>query len=44
MNLSVNSQYFLVFGRATQGDGASTARALLRRSSTWSIQVRKSLQ
>jgi hypothetical protein len=44
MNLSVSSQYFLVTGYATQGDGASAAHALLLRSANWSTQVRKSLQ
>jgi general secretion pathway protein K len=44
MNLSVSSQYFMVIGRATQGDGASSARALLRRNGLWATQVRKSLQ
>jgi general secretion pathway protein K len=44
MNLSVNSQYFMVIGRATQGDGASSARALLHRNGIWATQVRKSLQ
>jgi general secretion pathway protein K len=44
MNLSVSSQYFMVIGRATQGDGASSVRALLRRSGIWATQVRKSLQ
>jgi len=44
MNLSVSSQYFMVIGRATQGDGASSARALLRRNGIWATQVRKSLQ
>ena len=44
MNLSVNSQYFMVTGYATQGDGASAAHALLKRSNNWATQVRKSLQ
>ncbi|MDO8988179.1 MAG: type II secretion system minor pseudopilin GspK [Sideroxyarcus sp.] len=44
MNLSVSSQYFMVIGRATQGDGASSARSLLRRNGLWASQVRKSLQ
>ncbi len=44
MNLSVSSQYFMVTGHATQGDGASSAHALLRRSGIWATQVRKSLQ
>ena len=44
MNLSVSSQYFLVTGYATQGDGASAAHALLKRNGIWSTQVRKSLQ
>lgn len=44
MNLSVSSQYFMVTGHATQGDGASSVHALLHRSSTWASQVRKSLQ
>jgi general secretion pathway protein K len=44
MNLSVSSQYFMVTGYATQGDGASAAHALLKRGGNWSIQVRKSLQ
>jgi general secretion pathway protein K len=42
--ISVSSQYFMVIGRATQGDGASSARALLYRDNIWAIQVRKSLQ
>jgi general secretion pathway protein K len=45
MNLSVSSQYFMVTGYATQGDGASAAHTLLHRSgSNWATQVRKSLQ
>ena len=44
MNLSVSSQYFMVTGYATQGDGTSSAHALLRRSGIWATQVRKSLQ
>jgi general secretion pathway protein K len=44
MNLSVSSQYFMVTGYATQGDGTSSAHALLRRSGLWATQVRKSLQ
>lgn len=44
MNLSVSSQYFMVTGYATQGDGASAAHALLKRNGIWSTQVRKSLQ
>jgi general secretion pathway protein K len=44
MNLSVSSQYFLVTGYATQGDGASAAHALLKRTDNWATQVRKSLQ
>lgn len=44
MILSVSSQYFMVTGHATQGDGASSAHALLRRSGIWATQVRKSLQ
>jgi general secretion pathway protein K len=44
MNLTVSSQYFMVTGYATQGDGASAARALLKRNGIWSKQVRKSLQ
>jgi hypothetical protein len=44
MNLSVSSQYFMVTGYATQGDGASAAHALLHRTGTWATQVRKSLQ
>jgi general secretion pathway protein K len=42
--ISVNSQYFMVIGRATQGDGASSVRALLYRDNIWATQVRKSLQ
>jgi general secretion pathway protein K len=44
MNLSVISQYFMVTGYATQGDGASAAHALLYRNGLWATQVRKSLQ
>ena len=44
VNLSVSSQYFIVTGYATQGDGASAAHALLHRSDPWATQVRKSLQ
>lgn len=44
MNLTVSSQYFMVTGYATQGDGASAAHALLKRNGVWSTQVRKSLQ
>jgi general secretion pathway protein K len=44
MKLSVSSQYFMVTGYATQGDGASSAHALLRRNGVWATQVRKSLQ
>jgi general secretion pathway protein K len=44
MILSVSSQYFMVTGYATQGDGASAAHALLHRSGIWATQVRKSLQ
>ena len=44
MNLSVSSQYFMVTGYATQGDGASAAHALLHRTGIWATQVRKSLQ
>lgn len=44
MNLSVSSQYFMVTGYASQGDGASAAHALLRRSGIWATQSRKSLQ
>ncbi len=43
-DISVNSQYFMVTGYATQGDGASAAHALLHRTGTWATQVRKSLQ
>lgn len=45
-NLSVSSQYFMVTGYATQGDGASAAHALLFRDANqnWATQVRKSLQ
>ena len=44
MILSVSSQYFMVTGHATQGDGASSVHALLRRNGIWATQVRKSLQ
>ena len=44
MTLSVSSQYFLMTGYATQGEGASSVHALLRRSGIWATQVRKSLQ
>jgi general secretion pathway protein K len=44
MLLSVSSQYFMVTGYATQGDGASSAHALLHRNGIWATQVRKSLQ
>ncbi len=44
MNLSVSSQYFMVTGYATQGDGASSVHALLQRNGIWATQVRKSLQ
>ncbi|MBI5889574.1 MAG: type II secretion system minor pseudopilin GspK [Nitrosomonadales bacterium] len=44
MNLSVSTQYFMVTGYATQGDGASAAHTLLKRSNMWATQVRKSLQ
>jgi general secretion pathway protein K len=44
MNISVVSRYFMVIGRATQGDGASSARALLDRNGVWAKQIRKSLQ
>ncbi|MDD2701488.1 MAG: type II secretion system minor pseudopilin GspK [Sideroxydans sp.] len=43
-NLSVSSQYFMVTGYATQGDGESSVHALLYRNGTWAKQVRKSLQ
>jgi general secretion pathway protein K len=45
-NLIVSSQYFMVTGYATQGDGASAAHALLYRNAVrqWATQVRKSLQ
>lgn len=43
-NLAVSSQYFMVTGYATQGDGESSVHALLNRSGTWAKQVRKSLQ
>jgi general secretion pathway protein K len=42
--LSVNSQYFMVTGYATQGNGASMVHALLRRNGIWPSQIRKSLQ
>lgn len=42
--LSVSSQYFMVTGYATQGDGASSAHVLLHRAGIWATQVRKSLQ
>lgn len=44
MVLSVSSQYFMVTGYATQGDGASSVHALLHRTGIWATQVRKSLQ
>lgn len=44
MSLSVSSQYFMVTGYATQGDGASSVHALLHRGGIWATQVRKSLQ
>ena len=44
MNLSVSTQYFMVTGYATQGDGASAVHALLYRNGIWATQVRKSLQ
>jgi general secretion pathway protein K len=44
MNISVSSQYFMVTGYATQGDGASAVHALLHRTGIWPTQVRKSLQ
>jgi len=44
MNLSVSTQYFMVTGYATQGDGSSAVHTLLRRNSFWATQVRKSLQ
>jgi general secretion pathway protein K len=43
-NFSVSSNYFMVTGYATQGDGASAVHALLKRSAWWASQVRKSLQ
>jgi general secretion pathway protein K len=43
-NLSVSSQYFMVTGYATQGDGESSVHALLYRNGIWAKQVRKSLQ
>ena len=42
--LGVSSQYFMVTGYATQGNGASSARVLLHRAGIWATQVRKSLQ
>jgi general secretion pathway protein K len=42
--LTVSSQYFLVTGYATQGDGESSVHALLKRDGIWAKQVRKSLQ
>lgn len=42
--LGVSSQYFMVTGYATQGDGASSAHVLLHRAGIWATQVRKSLQ
>lgn len=44
MILSVSSQYFMVTGYATQGDGASSVHALLKRNGIWATQVRKNLQ
>ncbi len=52
LNISVSSQYFMVIGYATQGDGASAVHALLCRGNCpgtkhnplWATQVRKSLQ
>ncbi len=44
MNLSVSSNYFMVTGYATQGDGASAVHVLLQRNGIWPQQVRKSLQ
>ena len=44
MILSVSSQYFMVTGYATQGDGASAVHALLKRNGIWATQVRKNLQ
>ena len=43
-HLSVSSQYFMVTGYATQGDGESSVHALLNRNGNWAKQVRKSLQ
>jgi general secretion pathway protein K len=47
-DLSVSSNYFMVTGYATQGDGASSVHALLFRQSgfgnEWATQKRKSLQ
>jgi general secretion pathway protein K len=44
MNISVISQYFMVTGYATQGDGFSAVHALLFRNDYWATQIRKSLQ
>lgn len=44
LNISVSSQYFMVIGYATQGDGASAVHALLHRTGVWATQVRKNLQ
>jgi general secretion pathway protein K len=44
VGVSASSQYFMVTGYATQGDGASAAHALLKRDGIWAKQVRKSLQ
>ena len=43
-NLTVSSQYFMVTGYATQGDGESSVHALLYRNGFWAKQIRKSLQ
>lgn len=43
-HLTVRSQYFMVTGYATQGDGESSVHALLKRSGAWAKQVGKSLQ
>lgn len=43
-NLGIKSNYFLVTGHATQGNGASSVHALLHRNSIWAKQVRKNLQ
>jgi len=43
-HLTVSSQYFMVTGYATQGDGESSVHALLKRSGVWAKQIRKSLQ